>query len=66
MAVNIELDGTTADLTILDRGKCAGGSVDDRGKDRSAVGANNARLYFEVHVRNVSTNAARNTDFFGK
>jgi hypothetical protein len=66
VAVDIELDRTTADLAILDGGKCAGGSVNNRGKDRSAVGAHNARLYFEVHILNVSTNGARITDFFGK
>jgi hypothetical protein len=42
MAVHIQRDGTATDLTILNRGKRAGRSVDDRGEDRSAVGANNA------------------------
>jgi hypothetical protein len=66
VAVDVELDRTTTDLAILNGGKCAGRGVDDRGKDRSAVGANNARLYFEVHGWNVTTKGARNTDFFGK
>jgi hypothetical protein len=52
MTVNIELDGTTADFAILDRGKRSGRGVDDRGEDSAAVGANNAGLYFKVHANN--------------
>jgi hypothetical protein len=49
MAVHVQRDGTATDFAVLNRGKRAGRSVNDRGEDRSAVGANDARLYFEVH-----------------
>ena len=52
MAVNIELDGTTADFAILNRGKRPGRCVDDRGEDSAAVGANYAGLYLKVHATN--------------
>jgi hypothetical protein len=42
MAVHVQSDGTATDFAILNRGKRAGRSVNDRGEDRSAVGANNA------------------------
>jgi hypothetical protein len=42
MAVHVQSDGTATDLAVLNRGKRAGRSVNDRGEDRSAVGANNA------------------------
>ena len=42
MAMHVQCDGTATDFAILNRGKCAGRSVNDRGEDRSAVGANNA------------------------
>ena len=42
MAVHVQRDGTATDFAILNRGKRAGRSVNDRGEDRSAVGANNA------------------------
>jgi hypothetical protein len=42
MAVHVQRDGTATNFAILNRGKRAGRSVDDRGEDRSAVGANNA------------------------
>ncbi len=42
MAMHVQRDGTATDFAILNRGKRAGRSVDDRGEDRSAVGANNA------------------------
>ena len=42
MTMHVQRDGTAADFAILNRGKRAGRSVDDRGEDRSAVGANNA------------------------
>jgi hypothetical protein len=49
MAVNIELNGATADFAILNRAKRSGRRVDDRGEDSAAVGANYAGLYFKVH-----------------
>ena len=49
VAVHVQSDRTAANFAILNRGKRAGRGVDDSGEDRSAVGANNARLYFEVH-----------------
>jgi hypothetical protein len=52
MAVNIELDGATADFTILNSAKRSGRGVDDRGEDSAAVGANYAGLYFKVHTTN--------------
>jgi hypothetical protein len=42
MAVHVQRDGTATNFAVLNRGKCAGRSVNDRGEDRSAVGANNA------------------------
>ena len=42
MAVHVQRNGTATDFAILNRGKRAGRSVNDRGEDRSAVGANNA------------------------
>jgi len=47
--MHADSDRTAANFAILNRGKRAGRSVDNRGEDRSAVGANNARLYFKVH-----------------
>jgi hypothetical protein len=52
MAVNIELNGATADFAILNRGKSTGRGVDDRGEDSAAVRANYAGLYFKVHAIN--------------
>jgi hypothetical protein len=52
MAVNIELNGATADFAILNRAKRSGRRVDDRGEDSAAVGANYAGLYFKVHAIN--------------
>jgi hypothetical protein len=49
VAVHVQSDRTAANFAILNRGKRAGRGVDDSGEDRSAVGANNARLYFKVH-----------------
>jgi hypothetical protein len=42
VAVHVQSDRTAANFAVLNRGKRAGRSVDDSGKDRSAVGANNS------------------------
>jgi hypothetical protein len=42
MTVHVQRDGTATNLAILNRGKRAGRSVDDRSEDRSAVGTDNA------------------------
>jgi hypothetical protein len=42
VAMHVQGDRTATNFTILNGGKCAGRSVNDRSEDRSAVGANNA------------------------
>jgi len=49
MAVDIQLDRATANFAVLDRGKRPCRSVDDRRENRSAIGADDSGLDFEVH-----------------
>ena len=42
VAMHVKGDRTATNFAILNGGKCAGRGINDRGEDRSAVGANNA------------------------